>query len=87
MRMLARVRLNSLGKLGESEVGQKVKAEEAVVREPDLRRLERQSSSVTVDGASCYARVRELVVEVEWEVVEVLALGAEIAMESVSSNR
>ena len=86
MRKLARVRLNSLGKLGELEVGQKVKAEEAVVREPDLRRFGRQNSAVTVDEASCYAMVRERVAEVEWEVVEVLALGAEIARQSVSSN-
>ena len=84
--MLAPVRLNLLGKLGPFEVGQEVKAEAAVVREPDLRRPGRQNSSVTVDEASCYAMVRELVAEAEWEVVVVLALGAEIALESVSSN-
>ena len=87
MRMVAQVKLNSVGKLGDLEAGQMVKGEEAVVREPDLRRLVHRNSFETVDEASYCAMECALVEEVEWEVVEVLALEAEIAANTISSKR
>lgn len=83
---VAQVKPTSPDKLGGPEVGQTVKLEEAVVREPYLRRLAGPSLFETVGEASCCVKVRELVVEVELVAEEVWVLEAEIAMKIISSK-
>ena len=79
LRKMAQVKPKSLGTLGGFEVGQTVKVEGPVVREPYLRRLVDQSLFETAGAASCCVKVLELVAEVESVVEEVLVQEAEIA--------
>jgi hypothetical protein len=81
---MAQVKPTSPDKLEGPEVGLTVKLEEAVVREPYLRRLADPSLFETVGEASCCVKVCELVAEVELVVVEVWVLEAEIAMKIIS---
>ena len=83
---VAQVKPTSPDKLGGPEVGQTVKLEEAVVREPYLRRLAGLSLFETAGEASCCVKGRELVAEVELVAAEVWVLEAEIALKIISSS-